>query len=502
MGSFHTPPDEPNVDRNETADLSARETETLFNRYQRLMAPYMPFVVIPTGTHVSILAKTRPLLLQAITTVASFHDTTMQQSMAKDFMRQISERMLINCEKSLDILQSLTVFLNWYNPHLFTPPNHTVLLHLAMALTHDLDIDRVPGFCEKVALMAATKAHGVFQPAKTITNDERRAVIGTYYLTSQIFTSFRKIEMHWTPWLDTCVDELSRAQEYESDTVLVQLAQSQRIMQEVMGTQYEHAPVQFYAKSFLSDLENLGPAAGVGSVVIVSRLQHAITRTAIWERSFADLATNPTKETDLRPRLDGMWRCIEAAKDFTDIYLGLPVEDYLVVPFGIFAQFAYIFTALTRASSIEMPGWDIKALREFFDFSTLLEEASQRYDAVSQVRIDGLELNNEAFAKWSAKTKWAKSFYDTKFLNAASSSMCTTQSRTANSSTRDVRANQESCHIRPTQNSGSRIPFSTPLEASMDPSLGSFTPFDDLFGTNFNDPLQFTDDLDLRFEDL
>jgi hypothetical protein len=490
------------IHRNEGADTSPRDTETLFNRYQRLMAPYMPFVVIPTGTHVSILAKTRPFLLQAITAVTFFHDTTMQQRMAKYLIRQFSERVLINCEKSLDILQSLLVFLNWYNPHLFTPPNHTVLLHLAMALTHDLDIDRVPGTCEKVALMAATKAHGVPQPVKRISSDERRAVVGTFYLTSQIFTSFRKVEMNWTPWLTACVDELARAQEYGSDTVLVQLAQSQRIMQEVMNTQYEHAPVQFYAKSFLSDLENLGPAAGAGSVATVSRLQHAVTRTAIWERSFVDLTTKSAKETDLRSRLDGMWRCMEAAKGFTSIYLGLPVEDYLVVPFGIFAQFAYIFTALTRASSIEQNGWDVHCLREFIDFSTLMEEASQRYDAVSQVCIDGLALSNEAFAKWSAKTKWAKSFYDTKFLTAASSPTCATQSRTVNGITRDMEANQESCHIRPTQDSGSRMPFPTSLEASMDPSLGSFRAFDDLFGTSFDGPLRFTDDLDLRFEDF
>jgi hypothetical protein len=37
--------------------------------------------------------------------VASFHNTAIQQTMAKDLMREISERMLINGEKSLDLLQ-------------------------------------------------------------------------------------------------------------------------------------------------------------------------------------------------------------------------------------------------------------------------------------------------------------------------------------------------------------------------------------------------------------
>jgi hypothetical protein len=69
------------------------------------MAPHMSFVVIPLGSTVSILGRTRPFLLQAITTVASFHNTATQQTMAKDLMREISERMLINGEKSLDLLQ-------------------------------------------------------------------------------------------------------------------------------------------------------------------------------------------------------------------------------------------------------------------------------------------------------------------------------------------------------------------------------------------------------------
>jgi hypothetical protein len=58
--------------------------------------------------------------------------------------------------------------MNWYNPHLFTPSNHTVVWHLAMALIHDLDIDRTPGLCEKVLVMAASKAHGVPQPVRTV----------------------------------------------------------------------------------------------------------------------------------------------------------------------------------------------------------------------------------------------------------------------------------------------------------------------------------------------
>jgi len=473
------------IDDLDHASTETNETNThiLFDRYQRLMAPHMPFVVFPTGTDVSSLAKNKPFLLQAIKTAAFFHDTAAQQIMVKSLIREISERVLINGEKSLDLLQGMLVIGNWYNPHLFAPPSHTVLLHLTMALAHDLDIDRAPGFCEKAALMAASQAHGVPQPAKVVTNDERRAVLGTFYLTSQIFTSFRKIDnLNWTPWHTACVEVLTQAREYESDLLLVQLAQSQRIMQEAMATDCEHAPVQLYAKSFLSDLERAALASGNAATAIVSRLQQACTRTAIWERSFGNLATHTVKETDLRQRLDGMWQCMDAAKRYTEIYLELPVEDYLVVPFGVFAQFAYIFVVLVRASLIEMDGWDVQALRKFVDFSTLLGEASRRYDAVSQAHPDSLNLRNEAFAKWSAKTKWAKSFYDTKFLCLASNTPT---------------ANQPPFEIRPTNTSKLQASYPTPLasvEALTEPASDSFVAFDDW--ASFADPSTFLEDMD------
>ncbi|KAL1798757.1 hypothetical protein ACET3X_002794 [Alternaria dauci] len=469
-------------------EMDATDADVLLDRYQRLMAPHMPFVIIPRGINASDLARSKPFLLKAIETVTFFHDTTTQQFMVKDLMQQISERMLINGEKSLDLLQGMLVFSNWYNPHLFAPPSHNVLLHLTMALTHDLDIDRAPGFCEKVTLMAASQAHGVPQPAKVVTNDERRAVLGTFYLTSQIFTSFRKIDtLHWSPWLTKCADALTQAEEYESDLLLVQLTRSQRIMQEAMGTEYDHAPVSFYAKSFLSDLDNIGLASVHGTSAIVLRLQQACARTAIWERSFGNLATHTVKETDLRQRLDGMWHCMDAAKKYTDIYLELLVEDYPLVPFGVFAQFAYIFVVLVRASLIEMDGWDVKALRSFIDFSSLLEKASQRYDAVSQSRLDGLFLRNEAFAKWSAKTKWAKSFYDTKFLpvdpNAPSNNQ-TPLGRT----TVDANKAQELHGALP-----------TPLEPSS--STDTFA-FGDSMWASFDDPAAFLGDIDFALADV
>jgi hypothetical protein len=93
--------------------ISLSDASVLFDRYIRLMAPSMPFVVIPDGTDPWELAEQKPFLMQVITTVASFHDLPTQQVMVKDMMRQISEKLLMRNEKSLEILQGILILIAW-----------------------------------------------------------------------------------------------------------------------------------------------------------------------------------------------------------------------------------------------------------------------------------------------------------------------------------------------------------------------------------------------------
>jgi hypothetical protein len=389
--------------------------EILFDRYQRLMAPNMPFYVVPRGTCASSLAMSEPFLMHAIRVVTYFHDTSQQQVLAEGLMREICERLLMNGERSLGLLQGLLIFSHWYNPHVYSPQNSTVLLHLAIALTTDLNIDRGAGTCEKAQMESALKAYGVTHTTKTLTNDERRAVLGTYYLTSVMFTSFRKVDtIHWTPWLAACANTIKESNEYESDGHLVQLVHLARIMQESTSADARSAPCHLYADSFLQELEKSRCPLGFDTITTVLQLHEACTKVAIWQRSFAGLSEENIDPKGLRQRLDGMWSCMEAAKKFMDLYMEVPVAAYLVIPFGVFAQFAYTFVVIIRALSLELDGWDVSFLHEFIGLSDIIENASRRFETVSQASLDGLSLDNEAFANWGIKLRIAKAFLEAK----------------------------------------------------------------------------------------
>lgn len=98
----------------ESTIISLDEAQVLFDRYRRLMAEGMPFLVIPAEKTAWHVAEETPFLMQAIATVTMFHDLPRQQAMAKQLMRQISEKLLINGERSLELLQGILVFMNWY----------------------------------------------------------------------------------------------------------------------------------------------------------------------------------------------------------------------------------------------------------------------------------------------------------------------------------------------------------------------------------------------------
>lgn len=364
------------------------------------MAPHMPFVLLPELPATSSFA-TSPLLLQAIIAISHFHDTSIQQVLVKDLVHQITSKIFMTAERSLDLLQALLVLCTWYNPHLFQTTSHTSLLHLCMALATDLAIDRDPSSCEMAHLAAAMRSCGIPQPVEIVSNEERRAVLGVFWVSSTVFTSFRKTDVPtWTPWLQTCLSVLAQT-ELESDRALVSLVQSQRIMHQAMSP-----PSLLHDPNTLQiELDNIVPPdthTAERTSATLLRLQRACSLVAVWEPSFST------------HNLNGIWSCITALTSYLTLYAALPVPSYPTVPFTVFAQFAYVFVVMVRASSTHFDGFDGTLLRELVDFEKVMEEASEKYEAVGRLEVDGVRVRNEGFESWARKCRWARMWWGMK----------------------------------------------------------------------------------------
>lgn len=76
------------------------------------MCPYFPFICIPDSVSAQDLRRDKPFLylaVLAISTRKSLH----QQELGKVIIRQLAERMLINGERSMDLLLGILTYAAW-----------------------------------------------------------------------------------------------------------------------------------------------------------------------------------------------------------------------------------------------------------------------------------------------------------------------------------------------------------------------------------------------------
>lgn len=334
--------------------------------------------------------------------------------MVKQMMRDVSERMLINGEKSLDILQGIITFVCWYHPHVFWAQQVTNLLHLAIAMSVELGIDRTPNQCGEFKQATVKAIHS--QPApRTATLEEHRTFAGVFYLTGMLASSFKKIDaVPYTKYLDESMSVLEQAEEFESDMLVVQMVRLQHLIQETYTMEATSAPPQIYVRTFRADLERLrtsDPCKDGDNVFL--KMQYLTAEILIYEMSLIDLQDNHARPS--RAHLDDLYRSVEAIKAFMNVYFSIPSSMYLTIPFSTFGQFAHAFIVMVKIASLEVEGWDMQDLQEKLDFINVLDETVARFDASTKSSPDGLCVNNESFGKWAHRIRWMKNVYEAKF---------------------------------------------------------------------------------------
>lgn len=215
--SFKGPPPPPPLDAE------------LLEIYRTELCPLHPFVIIPSHVTAEELSRKRPFLMQAIRAVATYHSTPIMQYQSYKTMQYLSEHMLIRASRSIDLLLGIIVYLGWYHKHCLMHAHFNNALHLAFALVADLGLNRNPQLAERTKLLVANPP----EPSPR-TLEERRAMLGVWYLSSMFNIAFSRVEsLTYSRYVQSCVLELESAREYESDAVLVSLVRIQHLTAQV-----------------------------------------------------------------------------------------------------------------------------------------------------------------------------------------------------------------------------------------------------------------------------
>ena len=92
--------------------LSIDDANALLSRFQK-MSSYFPFVMLPVDATVHSMLSDRPFLLLAVLAAASSQDKLLQRTIETRLRVSLVHRIMIEGEKSTDLLQGSLVLLAW-----------------------------------------------------------------------------------------------------------------------------------------------------------------------------------------------------------------------------------------------------------------------------------------------------------------------------------------------------------------------------------------------------
>lgn len=215
--------------------------------------------------------------------------------------------------------------------------------------------------------------------------------------------------LRWTPHLAECLDTLAQSPETENDAVLVHLTRIRLVAEKIAqcsslshaADAIPRAPLSFHIGAIQSELEEFKrqlPLDLTDNKIVRLHLLH--TEVALYAMAL------PTHSKEDHRRLDHLYACLMAIKEFLDLFVAMEPATYACFSATHLCQTAYVFTALFRLSILDCPGWDRAAVCNVADIVAIADKVSQ------QARQAGEATANESFLTMAIaidkmRTVWA-----------------------------------------------------------------------------------------------
>ena len=188
---------------NSGLEIDDKEANILLTIFRDEMCSAFPFVVIPDSVCAQDLRRDRPFLYLAVIAIST-RNSMHQQELGKVIMQQLAEKMLVNGERSMDLLLGTLTYAGWYvletcyrkslanllqnrcYYHFFNVPQLTSLVSTASTLIYDLGLNKSPLRDPLTVYQCAVRsACGTRQlPNPTRTVEEQRTLLGCFYLSA------------------------------------------------------------------------------------------------------------------------------------------------------------------------------------------------------------------------------------------------------------------------------------------------------------------------------
>ncbi|KAK4162545.1 hypothetical protein QBC43DRAFT_241255 [Cladorrhinum sp. PSN259] len=366
------------VDREVISMGMARE---LFLRYTMQMCQHLPGVVFPVSLTVTELRATKPILFLSIMAAASSEMPGLQKVLTKELMQVFAEKIIVDGQKSLELVQALQVAVIWYwPPERFEELKFYQLVHVAAVMAIEIGLGRKKqargGFKRHIA--NAWKDHPMHKaPPDPTTLEARRAWLTCYFLATNTSMALHRANLiRWTPFMAECMDVLESSPEaVPTDKYFCHLVWTHKLAEEV-GIQFsmddpaytpniadlrtQHAlrgferELERYSSSIPSELQQ--PSLKMSFHVISLYMHEIATHNGDGPEDFRlcnALAGGSDNilgsETPLSPaHINALSACLIAIDGIFDVFLSLDIKTIRCLPVFNFVRVAYAVVVLIK----------------------------------------------------------------------------------------------------------------------------------------------------------
>ncbi|OIW24686.1 hypothetical protein CONLIGDRAFT_584386, partial [Coniochaeta ligniaria NRRL 30616] len=364
------------------ATLSEAEEQLALFREQYLQC--FPCIYIPSNMTSDQLRDEKPFTWFTIM-MMSCQTSSLQYGMGSVWQRIISQKIVVEHEKSIDILQGMIIFLAWSQYHKKDRPYLAVFTQIALSQVYDLGLNKLPGDPTAFACFKPN-AFNPYLVHKERTMEDRRTVLACFYISSQIAFTLKKMEgLRWTAHMNDCLNFLNEHPEWPGDQVLAAQVRVHLLIDQLGSDGSAAMPPYYNLTALASPIDavkiQLPPGLETNDMI---RIQLLYSELAVLENSLCRTPYNP-KKPDLR-RYEILSRIVDTLKRWFDMFFPLSNAHYTALSLAFWCQLAHTIMSLYKISTLDEPAWDRAALRRDIDVLDICDRVIHDMNAASAHR--------------------------------------------------------------------------------------------------------------------
>ncbi|KKP03827.1 hypothetical protein THAR02_04098 [Trichoderma harzianum] len=368
--------------------LTTDEAKQLLADFAAVSEEFSP-VLLPPEASLDYLRLERPCLLLAI--LAACARDHLQARLEIEFRKMLADRVIMNAEKNLDLLQGLLVYLTW-NHLYFNPAKEQIYQLSQMAITMAAELKLPPDDSVKDILIQQRGTFDKYGQYYFII-EKMRTFVACYYVDSCISLAMRKpTHFKYCRTVADCCILLPYVSLTAYDKILSCFVQLQGLAEEVDQLfQYnnirwlgavDHVQIQVMMNKFKEKLDEL-----VKSFPHEAKANSLIQRKCLYIQIYIqevglhspphhdiniDFATTCCSWCSSLPRLNIAISCIRAAQSYINEYGCLSPQSLRTTVLFQESELLYAILVLAAATLGAVTVIEPGELRELADISTYL----------------------------------------------------------------------------------------------------------------------------------